>query len=70
MAPNQPARDKRVLSIQVKRVLYRQLQIFAERQNKPLSDACREILDKAVDSIELTAADYAQIAKDIEKNGR
>lgn len=62
---NQPAKDKRVLSVQVKRVLYRKLQKYAASQSKPISDTCREILDKAVENIELEASDYEQIARDI-----
>lgn len=62
MAPNQPAADKTVLSILVKRTLYAQLRALAEKRGQSLADTCRDILNAAVFDIELTPADYANIA--------
>ncbi len=58
--PNQPAKDKRVLSIQVQRNLYRKLQKLAESQNMTMSDTVRRILNNAVMDIEVVSTSYEQ----------
>ena len=58
--PNQPAKDKRVLSIQVQRNLYRKLQKLAESQNMTMSDTVRRILNNAVMDIEVESTSYEQ----------
>ena len=62
--PNQPAKDKRVLSIQVQRNLYRKLQNLAESQNMTISDTVRRILNNAVMDTEVVSTSNEQINRE------
>lgn len=63
--PNQPDKNKRILSIQIRRELYAQLSKLAKQYDLPLSVTCRKILEEAAEDVELTEEDYEKIRKDI-----
>lgn len=67
---NQPAPDKKHLTLRMPRVLHARLKKLAKKRGETVTEVALSIMHKAVDSIELTPAEFRQIADEIEKARR
>lgn len=62
---NQPARDKKWISVLLKRETVKKLQKLATSRGKTRSEVATALLEEGTRNVELTAKDYEDIAKEI-----
>lgn len=65
--PNQPARDKKWVSILLKRETVKKLEKLAKFRCKTRSDIMSSLLDEGVSGVELTRKDYESILKEMQE---
>ena len=63
--PNQPARDKKWVSVLLKRETIKKLEKLAKFRGKTRTDIMTALIDEGVSHIELTRADYESLIKDM-----
>lgn len=64
---NQPAKDKKFISLLLKRELIAKLEKLAKHRGQTRSELIATLLEEASRSVELTPEDYERIAREIRK---
>ena len=66
--PNQPARDKKWVSVLLKRETIKKMEKLAKFRGKTRTDVMVSLLDEGLSGVELTREDYEDIIKEMSED--